>query len=141
MRNRTPEYPDPAQWFEMWQQMYMQWMSMFMPGMPGMWPGGMPAARGTPATPGSGMLPMNEIELALDGRITKVSFVLSRPTFGGAKVQLCHDQTSDELAIEVSEQGKLKIQLSAKQPAGHYSGEIKDRYGTRCGLVEAVVSG
>jgi len=120
--------------------MYMQWMSMFMPGMPGMWPGGMPATRGTPATPGFGMLVMNEVEFEAGGRTTKVSFALSRPTVGGAKAQLRHEETNDELSVEVSEQGKIKIQLSAKQPTGRYSGEIKDRSGTLCGLVAASVS-
>jgi hypothetical protein len=124
----------------MWQHMYMQWMSMFMPGMPGMWPGGGPSARGTQVTPGLAMLPVNEIEFHADGRTTSVSFASSRPTFGGGKAQLRHHKTNDTLSVEVSGQGKIKIQLSAKQPTGHYVGDLKDEYGSPCGLVRAVVS-
>ena len=146
MRNRSHEPADPGtQFFEMWQQMYLQWMSMFMPGMAGMTGmAGMPnMMAGMMPNMGMGMGEL-ELELVSGGRTAKLRLRMRRAMPGGGpgggQAELHADQGDDTLTVEVGERGGLRLHVSAKQANGRYQGELQDRHGGVCGELEVILS-
>lgn len=142
MRNHQhDEYDrDPAaQWFEMWQWMYMQWMSMFMGGMmprPGMW--------GPPGMGRHGRMETHELELELEleasNRTAKVWLELDHPLWGGGHARLHKHHSDEKLAVEVSERGRIEVHVGEATPNGTYRGEIWSRDGSPCGRMKITLS-
>ena len=116
-------YNPAAQWFDMWQQMYLQWMTMFMPPRPG-------------AVPASSEV---EIELGSPNRVAKVSLRFGCLPAGGGKAKLSRDDGDEEFTVDIDDCGRFKLNVAAKQHVGTYSGEILDRCGSPCGWMKVSI--
>ncbi|MET0285351.1 MAG: hypothetical protein ABW352_12805 [Polyangiales bacterium] len=132
-----PKMLDPqsafTQWMGIWQEMYRGWMGAFTPltqaapgmfGFDGMAPFQAPAAQAS------------SFDLTVEtSRRTRISLTWLRPPGGGTlRAQLMREEGEGRLALEL-DPSALRIEIPAQQPAGTYSGVVRDARGEQLGML------
>ncbi len=132
-----PKMLDPqsalTQWMGIWQEMYRAWMGAFTPlgqAAPGMF-GFDPMTAFQPPTPQT-----SSFDLTVEtSRRTRLSLTWLRPPGGGTlRAQLIREEGEGRLALEL-DPSALRIEIPPQQPAGTYSGIVRDAKGEQLGML------
>jgi hypothetical protein len=145
---RDPRDPvwNSQQWLSLWQDAYKVWLSCltpFMASLPNLssFPQGPGAAPGIPFPPGPEAAVSPSVELGLEletSQRARVSLHLVRKSTGLLKAHLHREEGEGRLMLEF-DAAQLSIKLPDAQPAGTYSGVVRDSQGEQAGMLTVFV--